>query len=84
MSLGEGEESGESFGYMRDTSIDFSGSYSSEMNAFVKATGGGEEEGRGGGSMVRAMGNQTIIKKPKTPRADGNQETRRTDREGEK
>lgn len=31
--------------------------------------------------MAGAMGNQSIIKRPKTPRADGHQESRRRERE---
>lgn len=34
--------------------------------------------------MDGALGNQTIIKRPKTPRADGNQERGRRERGGKK
>lgn len=33
--------------------------------------------------MAGALGNQTIIKKPKTPRADGNHEEKDGERDGE-
>lgn len=36
------------------------------MNTFAKATGD-EEEGGAGDSTAGALGNQTIIKSPKTP-----------------